>query len=120
MVKLLQEAQPKWFHSDRDLQVGDFVYLRKNKSITISKGPWTMGQVSEVSVFSDLVIRRAGVQYYNAGGATAQHISRSVRSLVKLFNVDERGWREDMERIRKICEDTVLDLSMQPTPPAKP
>ena len=49
LVKLLREAQPKWFQSDRDLKVGEFVYFRKNESSTISKGPWTMGQVSEVS-----------------------------------------------------------------------
>ena len=67
-----------------------------------------------------LMIRRAVVKYYNAGETTAQHTDRSVRSLVKLFNVDEGGWMEDMERIRKICEDTGLDLSVQPTPPAKP
>ena len=66
------------------------------------------------------MIRRAVVKYYNAGETTAQHTDRSVRSLVKLFNVDEGGWMEDMERIRKICEDTGLDLSVQPTPPAKP
>ena len=63
----MREAHPKWFHSDRDLKVGDFVYFRKNESSTISKGPWTMGQVSEVSISSDLMIRRAVVKYYNAG-----------------------------------------------------
>ena len=119
LVKLLRESQPKWFHSDQDLQVGDFVYFRKGEASAF-KGPWSLGQVDEVVVGPDLAVRRAVVRYFNAGENTPQLTDRSVRSLVRLFNVDEGGWRSDMEKIRKICEETKLDLTTQPDSPAKP
>ena len=119
MIKLLRESQPKWFHSDQDLKVGDFVYFRKAEASAF-KGPWSLGQVAEVFVSPDLAIRHAVVRYFNAGETTAQLTDRSVRSLVRLFNVDEGGWQSDMDKIRKICEATGLDLNTQPAPPVKP
>ena len=120
LIKLLREEQPKWFNSDIDIKVGDFVYFRKAEANPVSKGPWTLGRISEVFASPDLVVRRAVVEYFNAGEDSAHHTDRSVHSLVKLFNVDEGGWQEDMERIRKICEGTGLNLATQPSSPAKP
>ena len=119
LVKLLRETQPKWFKSDLDLQVGDFVYFRKNEASAF-KGPWSLGQVAEALVGPDLAVRRASIRYFNAGETTAQFTDRSVRSLVKLFSVDEGGWQRDMDNIRKICQATGLDLDSQPASPAKP
>jgi hypothetical protein len=55
-----------WFQSDRNLHIGDFVYFRKGDGSVI-KGPWSLGQVAEVSVRSDLVIRRVKVRYSTQG-----------------------------------------------------
>ena len=64
------------------------------------KGPWSLGQVAEVTVGPDLVIRRVKVRYFNSGESSPHLTDCSVRSLVKLFSVDEGGWREDMELAR--------------------
>ena len=67
----------------------------------------------------DLVIRRATIKYFNSGEDSPHLTDRSVRSLVKLFSVDEGGWQEDMEHVRKLCEATGLELASQPTELAK-
>ena len=73
-----------------------------------------------MSVGPDLVIRREQVKYFNSGEDLPHLTDRSDRSLVKLFSVDEGGWMQDMEQVRKLCENTGLDLTIQPAEPAKP
>ena len=125
MVPLLLSAdQPKWFNHDTDLKVGDVVYFKKTTGVL--RSPWAMGLVHEVDVGRDGLIRMVTVLYYNASEPTnAQYTDRAVRSLVRLFHVDELSWSQDMDRVRDICQRYDLPLApdslhvfIPSTPPA--
>ena len=61
-----------------------------------------------------------GIRYTNASESAPRLTTRAVRSVVRLFNIDELDWRDEMNTIRKIVEDTHLDLApneMKDTPP---
>jgi hypothetical protein len=107
---LLAAHQPKWFTADKDLATGDVVYFRKGEGSAI-KGPWTMGLVDSTTKGRDLVIRRVSVKYFNCGEEHPQYTDRAIRSLVRLFNVDETPWQEDLDKVRRICDSTGLSLA---------
>ena len=73
--------QPKWYNSDKDLQVGDFVHFQKKESK--ANQPWTVGRVEQI-VRSDRddLIRRAIIKYQNHGEELPQLTDRNVRKLV--------------------------------------
>ena len=92
--------QPKWYRSDRDLQEGDLVYFQKKEGKLVQ--PWTVGRVEQV-VRSDRddLIRRVVVKYQNPGEAGPRITDRSIRKLVKLFNVDEHQVQEDLAELQR-------------------
>ena len=92
--------QPKWYNSDKDLQEGDLVYFQKKESKLDQ--PWTIGRVEQVvrSERDDL-IRKVIVKYQNFKEAEPRFTDRSVRKLVKLFNVDEHQVQEDLDELQK-------------------
>ena len=107
---LLAADQPKWYNHDTDLKEGDAVYFKKSTGAT--RSPWSMGIVDSVDIGRDGLIRHAAVKYYDASDPSTPHTSdRAIRSLVRIFNVDELHWQEDMDRIRRICQDTNLPLA---------
>jgi hypothetical protein len=86
------------------------VYFKKSTGAI--RSPWSMGIVDSVDVGRDGLIRHVAVKYFNASEPnTPQTSDRAVRSLVRLFNVDELSWAQDMDRIRKICRDTNLPIA---------
>jgi hypothetical protein len=106
---LLASDQPKWYKHDTDLKEGDVVYFKKSEGAI--RSPWSMGIVDSVDIGRDGLIRHVAVKYYNASEPNTPHITdRAVRSLVRLFNVDELHWQEDMDRIQEVCKDTNLPL----------
>ena len=72
-----------------------------------------MGVLSEVVRSRDNVIRRAEVKYSNAGEDIPQFTDRSVMSLVKLFNVNDGHWKDDMDEVAIIAESIGLGISNQ-------
>ena len=104
LPQLISQTAPKWYNHDKDLAVGDVVYFRKTEGPIA--GPWTMGMVDNVLKGRDLLIREVRVRYHNADHSQPQYTERAVRSLVRLFNVDELDWQYDLERIDKICQET--------------
>ena len=99
MLKYLLELQPKWFKSDRDTKVGDVVYFRKKDGKL--EGPWIIGIIDEVIRSRDGVIRRVNVRYHNANEDQPRVTDRCVRSIVRLFNIDEGSWKDDMLQVQK-------------------
>ena len=100
LEKYLVDLQPKWFKSDRDTQVHDCVLFRKQEGKLL--GPWQLGMVDEVIRSPDGIIRRVVIRYNNAEENLPRFTDRSVRSVVKLFNVDEETWKDDMKRVQKM------------------
>ena len=60
----------------------------------------------------DGIIRRVKIRYFNSGESTARFIDRSIRKVVRLFNVDETSWHDDIEKVQaKLKENNVhVDL----------
>ena len=77
--------QPKWFKDHSELKPEDVVYYQKSESDLASK--WTVGQVENVTRSKDGEIRRATIRYFNHGESVPRFTDRSVRSLVRLFNI---------------------------------
>ena len=91
--------QPVWFKSSPELKPSDIIYFQKVSSDL--SGQWTLGQVEDVTRSKDGVIRRANIRYTNAGENGAKFTDRAVRSLVRLFNVEDSYFVDDMAEVEK-------------------
>ena len=97
--------QPKWFKLEKDLNEGDIVYFKKDDSVLGSS--WTVGKVDQRVVGRDGHIRRVIIKYHKVNENDPSHASlqftdRSVRSLVKLWSVDEVDLFDDLAELQKI------------------
>ena len=110
LPQLISQTAPKWYNHDRDSATGDVVYFRKTEGPI--KGPWTMGMVDSVLKGRDLLIREVRVRYHDADHATPQYTVRAVRTLVRLFNIEEIHWQHNLNRVEKICQETGLSCEM--------
>ena len=110
LPQLIAQTAPKWYNHDRDLTTGDVVYFRKVEGPI--KGPWTMGMVDSVLKGRDLLIREVRIRYHNADNNAPQFTDRAVRSLVRLFNIDEINWQQGLDRVAKICQEPGLRQEM--------
>ena len=101
------------------MKVDDVVYFRKDEGSAI-KDEWTVGVVDAVKFGRDGLIREATVKYCNPSEDFHRRTTRSVRSLVRLFNVMDSHWRNDMEQVRKLLKvmdiDSVVEGSEDATP----
>ena len=79
--------QPKWFKESPELKFEDIVYFQKTDSELSSD--WSVGQVDSVIRSRDGVVRRANVRYFNHSEKEPRFSDRAVRSLVRLFNIED-------------------------------
>ena len=84
--------------------MGDIVYFRKLESELSSK--WTVGKITKVEKGRDEVVRRATVQYQNSNEDDLRETDRAARSLIRLFNIDDESWQEDMDLVEKLIEES--------------
>ena len=89
--------KPKWWSQETDLKEDDIVLFQKKDSVL--EHAWTMGKIDQLIVGRDKVARRAIVKYQNGNEDFMRTTDRSVRSLVKLFSIDEFSIDEDLEVI---------------------
>ena len=95
-------AQPKWFKDSPQVQVDDVIYFQKVENDLYSK--WTVGQVDAIIRSKDQSIRRVTVRYHNAGEKEPRFTDRCVRSLVRLFNIEDDYFVNDMDRVKDLLE----------------
>ena len=91
--------QPKWWSQERDLQEGDIVIFKKKDSVLESE--WTHGKVDQLIRGRDGLSRRAIVKYQNLDEEVKRTTDRSVRSLVKLWSIDDQSLEEDIAILEK-------------------
>ena len=91
--------QPKWWNHDKDLKENDLVLFKKKDSVLETE--WTMGVIDELIPGRDGVSRRAIVKYQNTGEDRKRTTDRSVRSLVKLWSIDDQDFNEDLVALEK-------------------
>ena len=99
--------QKKWFGGKVELGVGDIVYFQKVESKWSSK--WTIGKIVEVVKSKDGVVRRASVQYQNSSEESPRTTERAVRSLIKIFNIDDQNWQDDMSKVEELMRSLEKD-----------
>ena len=109
LPNLIGSHQPKWYHHDQELKPGDVVLFKKDSGLLA--GPWVMDMVDEVVKDRHGLIREVGIRYTNFSESTPRLTTKAIRSLVRLFNVDEISSRDEMDSIRKVVEDTHLNLA---------
>jgi hypothetical protein len=101
--------QPKWFKESPELKAEDVVYFQKSESDLSSR--WTIGQVDSVVRSKDGAVRRAWVRFYNSGENTARLTDRAVRSLCRIFNVEDNYFVRDMAQVEEMIK--ALDESQE-------
>ena len=102
--------QPKWFKESHELKPEDVVYFQKRESDLSSK--WTVGQVDSITRSKDGSVRRANVRYFNSGENIARFTDRAVRSLCRIFNVEDNYFVRDMAQVEdmiKLLDKKVTD-----------
>ena len=112
VAKLIQETNPKWFRSDKDIKIDDVVYFRKDEGSAL-KGAWTVGCVEEITGGKDGLIREAKIRYCNPSEGVPRFTSRPVRTIVRLFNIMDSHWRNDMEEVRKMLKAKGIDVVVE-------
>ena len=104
--------QPKWFKDSPELQPEDVVWFQKTENELSSD--WTVGQVDTVTRSKDGVVRRAWVRYYNHSESNPRHTHRAVRSLVRLFNVEDNYFVSDMAAVEAMIFDLENEKKVSP------
>ena len=91
---------PKWFKSSEEIKIDDVVYFQKLENDISSD--WTLGQVDSVVRGKDGEIRRVTVRYCNITEGVARFTEKSVRSLVRLFHVEDDYFVRDLDLAEKL------------------
>ena len=99
---------PKWFKTDKELQPGDLVYFRKKESAI--DGKWVIGKVESVRRGRDDIIREVDVKYFNGTNPVEQFTLRSVRKLVKIWNLEDMDLQEDLMELQRKFGDLPANL----------
>ena len=92
--------QPKWFRDSPEVRAKDVVMFRKVENNLGSD--WTVGQIDSVVRSKDGAVRRVNIRYFNAGDRVAHFTDRSVRSVVKLFSLEDNYFVHDMNEVEKL------------------
>ena len=82
--------KPKWFNKNQDLNEGDIVIFQKKESELDSA--WSLGTIDQLIEGRDGMYRRAIVKYRNANENLDRVTDRGIRSLVKIWSLDEQMW----------------------------
>ena len=97
--------QPKWYSDDKDLSEGDLVYMQKEADNVLGS-KWIIGVVDQIILSRDGRVRRVIVRYQNATENQPRLTDRSVRKLVKIFDIEEYVLQDDLtELMRRLDED---------------
>ena len=78
--------RPKWHVQKRNMRVGDVVLIR---DLNVVRGCWQMGQVTQVHLSNDQIVRNVDVRYKNPTSDKFKTVKRAVQSLVILLPVEE-------------------------------
>ena len=88
----------KWNKDDLELHVGDLVYFQKEPDKKLAS-KWIIGMVDELDRSRDGKVRRVLVRYQNHGENQPRITERSLRTLVKIFDIEEYVLQEDLAEV---------------------
>ena len=94
--------QPKWHRDDKDLNEGDLVYFQKDPDNPLGS-KWIIGIVDQLIRSRDGRFRRVIVKYQNYNEETPRLTDRSVRKLIRIYDIDEYVLQNDLsEFLRRL------------------
>ena len=102
--------QPKWWNQERDLKEEDIVVFKKKDSVLEQE--WTLGKIDQLVSGRDGLARRAVVKYRNADENCWRTTDRSVRSLVKLWSLDDQNLEEDIALLEQQLRSSEVGSSL--------
>ena len=111
--------QPKWWKQDRDIQEGDIIFFQKRESELDTS--WTLATIDQLVKGRDGLSRRAVVKYQNPKENFHRVTDRHIRSLVKVWSVDDQNIDEDLAELQRRLMTTgescdLLDQLLQAGP----
>ena len=89
--------QPKWFHHDKDICVGDVVIFKKTDSIL--SGMYQYGMIEEVKRSADNLIRTVVVRYRNSTEAVDRKTVPAVRSIAVIHRINKLNVMEKLGNV---------------------
>ena len=95
--------QPRWFKDSKMVKQGDVILFKKVDNDLSSD--WTLGHVESVVRSKDGAVRRVEVRYHNQNEKDPKFTDRAVRSLVRLFHIEDSYYIEDMFEVEKLIGD---------------
>ena len=63
---------------------------------------WTVGQVTSVETSKDGIVRKVNIEYKNSSEDITRVTNRTVRRVVRLFNVEDVSWLDDMAEVERL------------------
>ena len=96
--------QPKWWRQERDLKDGDVVMFQKEESAL--DNTWSLATVDQLVQGRDGLSRRAILRYQNYREDFHRTTDRHVRSVVKVWSVDDQNVDEDLAELQKRLRKT--------------
>ena len=93
---------PKWFQSDKDLQVGDIILFLKNENGLA--GDYQYGMIDAVHKSMDGKIRSVDVRYRNHNENTNRITRRASRQLIVIHQIDDVDIMVELGEIATYCD----------------
>ena len=102
--------QPKWCKQERDLKEGDIVFFQKDESALAIR--WTLGTIDQLVIGRDGLARTAMVKYQNFKEDFKRLSDRAIRSLVKIWSVDDQNFDVDLAQLQRrlMADEQSCDL----------
>ena len=65
---------------------------------------YTVGKIVDIVKSKDRIVRRATVEYQNASESKTRQTDRAARTLIKLFNIEDTTWKDDMFEVEQLVK----------------
>ena len=89
--------QPKWWRQECDLKEEDVVLFQKKDGEL--DNAWSLGRIDQLVKSRDGFSRRAVIRYQNAKENFMRTSDRHIRSLIKVWAVDDQNVDEDLAQL---------------------
>ena len=108
--------RPKWHESSEDLQVDHLVLFKKTESAISVE--WVLGKVEQVRRGKDGRVRECQILYKSTGESDRMIlVERPVREVIRLFNIEDTTFFEDLENARRLSQDILSGKVDNPDSP---
>ena len=106
-LPLILERQ-KWHGEDPNLAMNDVVFFKLVDSVL--KADWRLGKVDTVKIGRDVRVREANIAYkiMKKDGWTHNVVTRPIREIIKLFEIGDTTFAEEMKAVHKAARDIIV------------